>query len=299
MKSKTTIVSLVLLVLAYVVNAQDYTFRVLVNKGQNEMKTGESWTPLKVGSNLKSLDEVKVGENAYLGLVHVTGKPLEVKQSGKYKVVDLAAKVGGGTSVLNKYTDFILSARENKSNNLTATGAVHRGTTKIKVYLPASEQAIIYNDNITIQWMKDDAAGPYVVTFNSMYGDELFKTETADNSVSINLNTSKFKNEDNIIVQVASKSGKGESDEYQLRRLSKADKERVRGSLNEVMPEVQEPTALNKLLLASFYEQNKLLIDAATAYQDAIKLEPNVDLFKEDYDAFLIRNLMKEPPKDK
>jgi hypothetical protein len=299
MKSKTTYVSLVFVVLAYVVHAQDYTFRVLINKGNNEMKSGESWTPLKVGSSLKSLDEVKVAENAYLGLVHANGKPLEVKQSGKYKVVDLAAKVGGGSSVLNKYTDFILSSKTNKTNTLTATGAVHRGTNSIKMFLPVSEQSVIYNDVVTIQWDKEAATGPYTISFNSLYGDELLKTETSDNFVTINLSTNNFKNEDNIIVKVVSKSARKESDDYTLKRLSKADKERIRTLLGEFSADIQEPNALNKVVLASFYEQNKLLIDAATAYQDAIKLEPTVEMYREDYDAFLLRNQIKEPPKDK
>jgi hypothetical protein len=42
--------------------------------------------------------------------------------------------------------------------------------------------------------------------------------------------------------------------------------------------------------LAGAFEQNKLLIDAITAYQDAIKLAPDVDSYKELYKDFLIRN---------
>jgi hypothetical protein len=44
------------------------------------------------------------------------------------------------------------------------------------------------------------------------------------------------------------------------------------------------------LFLASFFEDNKLLIDAATAYQEAIKLAPNVPYFQEAFNAFLTRN---------
>src|SRR5688572_17001615 len=91
-------------------DAQTYSFKVLVNKGKNEVKSGGTWQPIKTGSTLKQGEELRVADNAYLGLVHVTGKPLEVKQAGNYKVDDLAAKIGGGTSVLNKYTDFILSS---------------------------------------------------------------------------------------------------------------------------------------------------------------------------------------------
>jgi hypothetical protein len=299
MNFRTSCVSILFVMLTFVVNAQDYTFRVLVNKGKNEIKNGDSWTPLKVGSSLRSLDEVKVPENAYLGLVHANGKPLEVKQSGKYKVVDLAARVSGGASVLNKYTDFILSSKTSAANSLTATGAVHRGTASIKIYLPPSEQSIVYNDNIIVQWDKDAGDAPYTVTFNSLYGDQLLKTETSDNFLPINLSSDAFKKEDNIIVRVSSKSSRKQSEDYTLKRLPVADKEKIRMSLNEFASDVQEQNALNKLIMASFYEQNKLLIDASTAYQEAIRLEPTVEMYRDDYDAFLFRNLMKAPPKDK
>lgn len=299
MKTKTSCVLFALMMLAGLTFGQDYAFKVLVNKGKNEVKSGNNWQPIKVGGSLKSVDELKVSENSYLGLVHVSGKPLELKESGQYKVVDLAAKVGGGSSVLNKYTDFILSANEKKLNNLAATGAVHRGVNNIKLFLPGSELALIYNDNIIIQWEKDKAPAPYTVTFNSLFGEELRKVETSENSVFINLDDAKFKNEDNIIVKVLSKSGNRDSDEYTLKKLSKADRERIKTSLGEIASQTEEQTALNKLVLAGFYEQNKLLIDAATAYQQAVQLEPTVEPYMAAYDDFLIRNGLKTIPKEK
>src|SRR5258708_24537157 len=127
--------------------SQDYAFKVLANKGANEYKSGDGWQSVRTGASLKSGDELKVSENAYLGLVHASGKPLELKKAGSYKVADLAASVSGGTSVLNKYTDFILSSNsaEAKKNRLSATGAVHRGEAALlTVFLPPPQNASIY-----------------------------------------------------------------------------------------------------------------------------------------------------------
>ncbi|MBT1687550.1 hypothetical protein [Dawidia soli] len=293
------ILKLVLIGLLAVVSlegsAQDYTFRVLVNKGKNEVKAGENWQLIKVGSNLKSADEVKVSENAYIGLAHVSGKTLELKQPGKYKVADLAARVSGNTSVLNKYTDFVLSANKERKNNLAATGAVTRGS-EFLVFIPIpTKNPVVYNDVITISW-DNKVAGPYVVKFNSMFDDELATIETAENNLTIDLSDAKFANEDNIIVVVSSKSEPKKSDPYTLKRLSKADKERIK---NELAGQTQEQTAIAKLMLAAFYEKNGLLIDAGTAYQDAIKLEPNVADFKQSYEEFLIGNGLKKPADQK
>jgi hypothetical protein len=286
---------LLLLSFGYV-HSQDYTFKVIVNKGHNELKSGNNWQQLKVGSSLKSADELKIAENSYLGLVHVTGKALELKESGNHKDGDLAAKVKGGSNVLNKYTDFILSSATSPKNRLAATGAVDRGEDNIQIYLPKPELAVLYNDNVIIQWETTVAPGPYVVTFKSMFDDDLDRLETSENSVLVNLNDKNFANEDNIIVSVSSATNKNKvSNKYTLKKLSKADKARIKGELEKIAGTTAEATALNKLLIAAFYEENNLLIDAGTAYTEAIQLAPDVPQYKEDYEAFLLRNGMKKP----
>lgn len=292
---KLVLVILVSVALLGQVHAQGYAFKVLVNKGKNEIKSGDGWQAIKVGTSLQATDEIKVTDNAYLGLVHATGKPLEVKTPGKHKVSELAAQIGGGSSVLNKYTDFILSSNSTKKNSLSATGAVHRGIPKVHIYLPTSSQGhVIYNDEVIINWDKK-FAGPYVVKFNSLFEDELDKVETTENTLKVNLAKDKFVNEDNILVTVAPKADPNKiSEGFTLRRLSKADKERIKTALKEFEGAMQEQTPLNKLLLAGFYEQNGLLIDAATAYLEAIKLAPDVPNFQEDYNNFIIRNGLNE-----
>src|SRR5882757_9924074 len=83
----------------------DYAFKVLANKGTNEIKSGNSWVAVKTGASLKQEDELKLAENSYVALVSKGGKPLELKASGNYKVAELLNQAAQGTSVLNKYTD--------------------------------------------------------------------------------------------------------------------------------------------------------------------------------------------------
>jgi len=297
MKSRRLAFFGVLLLTFGYAHSQDYAFKVLVNKGRNELKSGNNWQQLKVGLSLKSADELKISENSYLGLVHVSGKALELKESGSYKVGDLAAKVNGGSNVLNKYTDFILSSATAPKNRLAATGAVDRGEDNIQVYLPTSELAGIYNDNIIIQWDSKAAPAPYLVVFRTMFEDDLDKLETSENNVAVNLSGKNFANEDNILVEVSSVSNKNKiSKRYTLKKLSKNDKARIKGELEKIASTTAEPTALNKLLIAAFYEQNNLLIDAGTAYAEAVQLAPDVPQYKEDYEAFLLRHAMKKPP---
>ena len=289
MKTKLVLFAIVLVVTGQV-GAQDYAFKVLANKGKNELKSGDSWQPLKVGATLKKEDELRISENAYLGLVHVTGKAIEVRKAGKYKVMDLAGEIKESPTVLKKYTDFMLSSNTGPKNTLAATGAVDRGASSIKVYLPRPELAIVYGDKVTINWEDDKSLAPYVVSFKSMFGDELSSQQTSDNFLVVDLNNKDFQNEDNIIVTVESKTNRNKiSDEYTLKRLSKADKERIKSELAKIAPTATESSAINKLSMAAFFEQNNLLIDAIPYYQEAIKLAPDVADYKEFYNDFLLR----------
>ena len=286
-----------LLFSASLLSAQDYAFKVLANKGTNEVKTGDAWQTLKTGASLKSGDEVRLGENAYVGLVHSSGKPVEVKEAGVHKVSDLEAKVGTGSSVLSKYTDFILSSNSpDAKNRLSATGAVHRAieTAAIKLFLPDNQSAGIYSNKAIISWDGSKVAGPYTITLKNMFEDVLTKEETAETSYEVDLNDEKYANENAILIEVSSKADPSQtSSQHLIKKLSAAEQQKVTASLKEIGGQLSEETPLNKLILAGFYEENQLLIDAICSYQQAIKLAPDVPTFKESYDEFLVRNNLK------
>jgi len=270
-----------------------YTFKVIANKGANQVKTGESVLPLKAGASIKENDELIVGENAYLGLVSAGGQPVELKKAGNYKVSELASKLKSGSSVLNKYTDFILSSNaEEKKNRLSATGAVHRATetSAISVMLPENQNTSFYNPIAVINWDGSKVQGPYVVTLKNMFEDKLVQFETPETTIQIDL--LKYTSETAILVDVASKANpKMGSKDYTIRKLSPSEQEKMKKMLDDIKGEVSEETALNYFILAGFYEENKLLIDAIVAYENAVKLEPS---FRESYEEFLIRNGLKK-----
>lgn len=294
MKRKLVILALSLFAVVGMSLGQNYTFKVLVNKGANKVKSGSEWQPIKTGASLNTTDEISIVDNAYLGLVHSNGKTLELKESGNYKVTDLTAKVsGGGSSVASKYADFVLSkmSAEGKKNRLSATGAVHRGIEdKIKVYMPNTVG--VFNDEAIIRWDSVENDNQiYVVTVTNMFEDVLMTIETDDPSIQLDLSKEKIAKENTVLLSVAPKDDptKG-SEAYALRKLSKADQEKVQSTLNDLMTDVKEQTALNKYILAGFYEENNLLVDALTNYEEAMKLAPDVDSYREAYVEFILRN---------
>ncbi|HZI24283.1 MAG TPA: hypothetical protein VFD46_04365 [Chryseolinea sp.] len=294
---KTTKITLLFVLISSLTFAQDYAFKVLANKGANTLKSGADWVPLKTGATLKNGDELKVVENAYLGLVYNSGKPLELKQPGNYKVADLSAKMKGNTAtVLNKYTDFILSSNaEDKKNKLNATGAVNRDVIQhsIHVVLPDNQLAGIY-DHLAVVNLDTKVAGPYLVTVKNMFDDELNKFEISETSFQIDLNDAKYAKENAVLLEVKSKADpKAVSKTRLIKKLSPAEHATVKKKLAEAGPDITEQTALSKLILARFYEEQNLLIDAITSYEEAIKMAPDVPTFVEEYGYFLTRHSLK------
>ncbi|MEM9391406.1 MAG: hypothetical protein AAGA02_13085 [Bacteroidota bacterium] len=292
---KHFILTLVILLVGGQVFSQGYTFKVLANRGENKIKTGSETKPLKTGASLKSNDELIVSSNAYLGLVHSSGKTMELKEAGNHKVSDLAQKVSqGGSSVASKYADFVLSkmSAEGKKNRLSATGAVHRGPEDpISVFLPSISE--IYGDKALIQWDSSQVANAYKVTIRNMFDDTLMEIETNENGIEVDMTDEKLAKENVLLIEVSDGNDPTRKTESKaVRRLSEDKTTQIKDQLDALMEGVEEVTALNKFILAGFFEENNLLADALTAYQEAINMAPEVDTFKEAYEEFLYRNAM-------
>lgn len=277
----------------------DYAFKVLATKGTSEFKSGDSWQPVKTGASLKPGDELRLSENSYLALVHKTGKPVELKEAKNYDVTTLASTIQPGASVLSKYTDFILSSNsaEAKKNRLSATGAVHRGAAEgMSVYLPLPQNANIYGKSMIVRWEAPKSGGPYVVTVKNIFEEDLVKYDTPETDLKIDLTDPKLADQSAFLVEVASKADmKTKSEGKVVKKLSPADAEKVKKAYAEIAGDVGGATALDKFIQAGFFEQNGLLIDALTSYEEAIKLAPDVDSFREARDEFLYRNKLATP----
>ena len=294
MKFLFSILAVASLLIGTTAHGQGYTFKVLANKGSNEVKVDNDWKPLKTGASLRDGDELKLSANAYLGLVHNSGKTLELKEEGNHKISDLASRVNtGGSSVASKYADFVLSkmSADKKSNRLSATGAVHRAVVnaRINLYVPSSVD--IYNDKALIEWGALEGNNTYVVKIMNVFGEKLAQVETSENKYLIDLSEKKFEKEANLLVSVISNGNeKMSSEEVAIKRLPSDKAEIVKTNLGHLMDEVDLQSALNNYIIAGFYEENRLLLDALFYYEEAMKIAPEVGSYKEAYEEFLFRN---------
>jgi hypothetical protein len=128
----------------------------------------------------------------------------------------------------------------------------------------------------------------------NMFDDELAKYETPETSLVVNLAAPELANESAILVEVTSKAdAKTKSPQKLIKKLSPAQSDKVKKELADMGPEITaSESALNEYILAGFYEEKKLYIDAISAFEAAIKIEP---AYKEYYEDFLLRNNLKQP----
>lgn len=275
----------------HVALAQDYTFRVLATKGTSQVKTGGTWQPLKTGAKLQTADELKLDANAYVALVHKSGTPLQLKEQDTYKVAALASKMSPGSSVMSKYTDFILSSNsdEARKNRMAATGAVTRGG-DIKLFLPKGKSAVYFDPAVFITWETQPDVTEYVLIVKDLVDTELSRQDVKGNAVVLDLSQQAYAGAPVVMVEVHTKGTGKKSEPYAIKKVPTAEYERVKALLAEMGSRATSEEALDQYILAGFYEQNKLVIDAQKSYYNVLKQLPDVPEFKEAYKDFLYRN---------
>jgi hypothetical protein len=286
--------------------AQSYEFRVIGSKG-NVLVDGK---PLRVGARLNTGQMIEIGEGSYLGLAHKSSKTLELTTPGKYKVTDLQKKLGSSSSGLAaRYANFVADeltsddSRQNRFNQRVKTGSVSRGLDKIKFMLPASATYTVPGSKVHLMWYYDEKEVPeglvYDVVVTEISPDNhkvLFKTQTKDTFVKLDLSNPAFDKIRNMNIKVSTKyKGEEAVREYGLRNLRGKKLE----SYNEEVKDFTDTTSpLGKIILARYYEEKKLFANAINQYEEALQMA-DIDTYRALYNDFLKGNMLtRESRKD-
>lgn len=129
---------IILFILSTELLAQKLEFKVLAVKGKISVVKKGTKKPVKIfsGDKLFAGDEVKVESDSYIGLVHSTGRTIELNKSGSYNVTKLSKDVSSTKSNLTKrFAEYVydnisdaddLLSREDYHNKMKTVGAVER-----------------------------------------------------------------------------------------------------------------------------------------------------------------------------
>ena len=278
--------------------AQDVVFSVILNKGENSFGQLNSFQPILIGSSLHKNDILNVSEGGYIALVHEeTGASLELKSKGRYNIAELEQDVKDQNStVLAKYGKFLMSKLNPEdlgNQNLNVTGAVERGDiSMIRVNLP--KVIDVYGSHIYISWHQVDDVQKYTLTVKDKLDDVIVEKQVTGMHYFLDLEKDGLADEKLIILNVRAREIEDlRSPDFGIKRLSEKERKSIGKEYAHIKKAVNAETALDKLFIASFFEENQLLGDAITYYNEALEISPDPDGFSLLYDNFLARNGLK------
>lgn len=284
------------------IHAQDFTFRVLANKGTNKVKKegAAQAETLKTGARLNSGDEIIASDDAYIGLMHKSGKTTEIRGGGVKKVSDLEKTINtASSSVAGRYAQFVMNKLNEEENTnyrarLNATGAVSRATGSAAINVMAPNQADLIEDEAILRWADLDSTvnEVYVVKVENIFNEEIYSEETDKTSIKLNFADDELAYDMGLYLVKVYTKGNNElvSNEIGIKKVKANDRIEVQENLASLKSEVSEDSPLNKIIYASFFEENGLILDALTKYEEAIAMSPDIEDFQELYENFLIKN---------
>ena len=286
---------------------QEYTFKVLVNHGDNQVKkqSGEL-IALKTGTELFDLEEIVSADGGYIGLMHRSGKTTEVRGAGTRKVTDIAASVNTQkTSAVSRYAQFIAAKMSEGDgteykNRTNTVGAVSRGIGDLSVLLPDVSLEVL-SDSAVVRWMTPQETEEdleFTVTIADVFGETLY-TETTNDKF-INLKFNEIENESGFYIfkVFLSEDENVASEEFGIKKLASGEKPQVAQSLTSLQSQLTDDDLVNKLIFADFFEENGLLVDAITQYESALQGNEDVADIETLYKAFLIGNGIITPEEE-
>jgi hypothetical protein len=295
---KTKLLILLMTLQSISVLSQNEVFKVIASKGSISLIQDNNVTSsVFVGRKILKNDKIIVGDNSYLGLVNSNGKTLELKNKGVYNVSKLNSELSTQNSTTSKkYSDYIIGEfnkpkqedlTKNRYKNMVVTGSVERGQNQIKTFTPSTSTSL--DTCVLIKWELVDGIENYIIIVTNLFGDVIFIKNVIGNSTYINLDNK----QDNIYVWTIysqnNLSVKSESNSIML--LSYFSAYELKNKELEIKKSFDgNKSALNNIILAYFYEDNKLILDAMKQYEEAILIEPSVDDYKIMYGQFLERN---------
>lgn len=278
--------------------AQQPVFSVILNKGQNTYGIKNNFQPILLGTSLNENNFIQIEDEGYVALVHeFTGASLELTKSGTFSVKELEGEISKqSNTVLAKYGKYLmkkLNPDEQGNQNLNVTGAVERGEAGlIEVALPKVND--LFGDQINVSWKQVDDVQDYFVTIKDKLDDVIFTEVVSGNTFILDLTSAKLKDEKIIIINIAAKDKvEIRSPDFGIRRLDSNERKSVGNEFTSLKMVANADNVVDKLLIASFFEENHLIVDALTYYNEALAITPDPDGFNILYNSFLARNGLK------
>jgi len=301
---------------SFTAQAQDYTFKVVSKKG-SAVVNGEE---LKIGSKIQGGAKIVVGDGALLNIAHNNGKSVNISKPGSYSVDDLAKGCSSqANSLTSKYADFVLKELTSGDNggvgakNMKKPGSVTRAVTGADVSpldimsaevksksipgQPITLRCFVNDGEKVLEKLDESEIKSYTFVISDFGGKVRETIETKEPSVTIDINSEKYQGLMGNAIKYyvyANNDPKKASVEYVIEVMTPAKSASIR---EDVAMLSEDNSALGKLILARYFEDQGLYANAMYAYEEAVKMSEEDEQYKSMYQAFLDRNYLSKKGK--
>lgn len=280
-----------------------YSFKILAAKGINQVFRKGNWSTAKAGTKLLSSEKIKLSKNGYLGLIHSSGKTLELKEAGEFTVENLEKKIVVGRSGFgSKYGKFVadgmFSANKNANKSYNKTGSISRNiNNKIIVYAPLKMDAL-KGVPFSIHWNNCGAEHTYILTLKNLFNEEVFSKEFSSNYAIIDFNDASIPEVSGgiYLLEITSKTdpsftttanGVRVDNNYQIKLLESDKESEIFDTTDEIAKSIDKTNALDYMILAMAYEKAGLMTYAVESYYIAKQLAPDVRDYDIQYEEYI------------
>ncbi len=280
--------ALIILLSGQVVAQNSFVFKVLGVSGTIKKHTASGDVALSPGTKLNSEESIII-ENGYCGLLHSTGKGLEVKKPGTYQVADLAKSMSSAAKagkVSDRYVNYVMGqltkeeAEDINANHrkyMEVTGSVERSGAKVyNIRMLALRSNEVLPKTYTLSWNSNVTNVEYLLEVHNLFNENIFTAKTKENSAAVDFAPLFAKHGKNLLVYVKV-VGKPEikSNEYNFNLASSTSATDL--GLSE------EKTPVSNMVNGMICEENNLFMDALAYYKEATSQEASVEGYKDAY----------------
>ncbi len=269
----------------------DEIFKVIACKGKITLKRTQKL--VTVGSGLTSTDLLSMEGPVYLGLVHKSGKAVELRSEGSVMVKDLLKNVSEKSNGMDKLVGFVVNSvkgAEEGKNIKSASVEMSLNVNKLRLISPRTTKTI--DDEMTFTWhgSVDGKPANYLFTITDASQTVRFKKELTETQLAVNLKALNLEKDRCYYWSVTQTNAQVPAESYCFYVMNEAETASLSGQLQALRQEQgTQAGALDKLMLGAFYEQNGLTYRAMTAYKDAATIGGDVEIFNDSYREFLRR----------
>lgn len=282
---KTILLTFASLLISIASIAQSHVFSVLANKGTNQIKKGTTWNSAKSGSKVYKGNTIKVSANGYLGLMHKSGKTVELKTAGEYSISDLESKIQtSSSSYAERYTKFALNidGSEGAKHNYNVTGSVERGG---KYSLLSDDTIkIIKEIPLIMPWTTNNTEDKVELKVINLFNETLYSNKDAGQNATIDLSKVSIKSTDFMAVNLFDPNSEDQEPliekSYNLKLVSKDKADKIVKEYNLLVKELNLNSSLDQMILASFFVEKGLSNYAASHLYQASILSPEIADYK-------------------